>query len=584
MNKWDLSTIYPSFESDSFKNDLNSLDNKIQNLEKLELTDNFEQSAVDYINMANDLLATLFPLYTYANLTYAVNSDDNTALMYIDVLGNKVANLTAAEVTFQKWLANYSVSDIDNASSEVIKEHSFYLKEIIENAKYLLSEKEEILLAKMRITASNAWSNLQGQLTGDLQTDFTLDGEKKRMTLSMIRNLANHADADVRKRAYETELSIYTQVESAVAASLNAIKGEVITVAEMRGYESPLEESVKQARIDMDSLNAMIEAMKDKLPAFRKYLKRKGELLGHKNGLPFYDLAAPINNSGKHYTYEEAQAFVLKNFATFSEELKDVAKNIFDSKWVDVEPRKGKRGGAFCAGIKGRKQSRVMLNFDGSFSQVSTIAHEFGHAYHNYVIQDETPINYDYPMTLAETASIFCETIVTNAAAKEATPDEAIYILEKSIEQSTAVIVDILSRFLFEDKLFEARKQGPVSVEQLKEFMLDAQKQTYGDGLDANYLHPYMWACKPHYYSAGFNYYNYPYAFGLLFSTGLYAEYKSGRENFVADYNKLLKSTTRMNAKDAAATMGIDITKKEFWLNSLSIIEEEIETFLELTK
>ena len=293
---------------------------------------------------------------------------------------------------------------------------------------------------------------------------------------------------------------------------------------------------------------------------------------------------APVTASTLKFTYEEAAAFVIKHFGSYSQELADYARQAFEGNWIDVEPRQGKVGGAFCAGIHPVKESRILTNFTGSFSDVSTLAHELGHGYHNAQVFDESALNSDYPMPVAETASIFCETIITDAALKEVSEEDKIYILEKSLEGSTQVIVDILSRFIFESSLFAARQDAPLPINEIKALMIAAQKEAYGDGLDQDLLHPYMWLCKPHYYSAGFNFYNYPYAFGLLFGKGLYAQYLSGLENFQAAYNKLLNNTTKMMAKDVAATMNIDITQKDFWLQSLEIIEREIEEFLKLTE
>ncbi len=584
MNRWDLSTIYPSFESDAFQGDLAKLKEYIEQLNKIELTDDFAKCAEQYIVKANQTLELIYPLSIYAHLTFAVDSADQTAMKYVDVMGNLQSSMTEPSVKFQKWVATFSEADILGADGDLLKEHRFFLMELHENAQYMLSDREEILLSKLRQVGSTAWEHLMSKLTGDLQAEIEVDGERKQLTLSMLRNLATHKDGAVRKRAYQIELEAYKKVDESIAAALNGIKGEVITISKMRGFDSALHEAVHNSRLDMATLDAMLTAMKEKLPSFRKYLRRKAKLLGHENGLPFYDLFAPINESGTTYSYEEAKQFVLDNFGSFGAELKQSAKDSFDNRWIDVEPRKGKRGGAFCAPVLGRKQSRIMLNFDGSFDSVSTMAHELGHGYHNRQLFDEYMLLADYPMPLAETASIFCETIVSNAAIAKADKDEAIFLLEQSLMGSTQVIVDILSRFLFEKSLFEHRQEGPLSVDKMKQLMLTAQREAYGDGLDENYLHPYMWACKPHYYSATENYYNYPYAFGLLFALGLYAEYKSGRENFIADYNQLLKNTTRMKAKDVAAGIGIDITKKDFWLASLGIIEKQIEQFIELTE
>lgn len=581
--QWDLSTIYPGFDSSEYQSDLKSLMERIDALNALQYTDDFEETCIRFIHDVNALYRLFAPLHSLANLTLSTDTGNEEAMLYANRLQELGAKLTAPSVKFQKWLRNFPEEKITESNHPTIKEHEYFLLETHQNAKYLLSDQEEILLSQMKNVGSTSWSNLQGKLTSNLMIDFNLDGEVKPYSLSMIRTFANHWDQEVRKRAYEAELSAYEQIEESVAASLNAIKGEVNLISRLRGYASPLEESAINAKLDMDSLQAMLSAMKDKLPAFHRYLKQKAKLLGHQCSLPFYDLFAPISSSELKYSYEEAQAFILENFAAFSPELSQYAKTVFDNRWIDVEPRKGKRGGAFCAGVGGRKQSRIMLNFDGSFSEVSTLAHELGHGYHNSQIYNESMINASYPMPVAETASIFCETIVTNAAIEKASKEDAIFILEKSIEGATQVVVDILSRFLFEKSVFEARENSPLTVKNIKEMMLNAQKEAYGEGLDHAYLHPYMWVCKPHYYSAGFSYYNYPYAFGLLFGKGLYAQYKAGKPNFVKEYNTLLNNTTKMDAKNVAATMGIDITQKDFWLASLEMIEEEINEFIRLT-
>ena len=581
---WDLSTIYPSFDDSSYQSDIEALHKNIKILSNYTLGKDFDKTASDFIQQLNLTLSYLYPLATYASLTFSTDTKNETALKYLNKMEEASALLTEPTVRFTKWLKNYDWSVIENSSNPLVQEHLFFLHETYKEAAHLLSDQEEVLLSKLQTVGSSAWSALQGKLTSSLMIEFELDGEKKAYSLSMIRTFANHQSQDVRKRAYEAELKGYERIEESIAASLNAIKGEVNIISKMRGFDSPLHQSAVKAQLDMASLQAMIDAMKEKLPIFHKYLKRKAELIGHDGSLPFYDLFAPVSESALTYTFEEAKAFVIKHFSAFSQELSDFAKGAFENNWLDVEPREGKRGGAFCAGIRGKKQSRIMLNFDGSFSEVSTMAHELGHGYHNSQVYNETMLNASYPMPVAETASIFCETIITNAALADASKEDAIFILEKSIEGATQVIVDILSRFIFEKNVFDQRLDSPLSVDQLKKTMTDAQKEAYGQGLDHDYLHPYMWICKPHYYSAGFSFYNYPYAFGLLFGKGLYAQYQSGRPNFVEDYNKLLNNTTKMDAKAVAETMGIDITKKDFWLASLELIEDEINQFLQLTQ
>ena len=409
-----------------------------------------------------------------------------------------------------------------------------------------------------------------------------IDGEVKNLPLPVVRNMAYSADKNLRKKAYEAELKAYEKIEETSAACLNGIKGEVITLCELRGYKSPLEETLIKSRMDEDILNAMFTAIKESLPAFHKYFRKKAELLGHKNGLPFYDLFAPIGSMNRTFTYEEAREYIVNNFRTFSHKLAAFADRAFENKWIDAEPREGKRGGAFCSNLHPIKESRIMANFDGSFSNVITLAHELGHGYHGLCLTEESILNSKYPMPLAETASIFCETIVVNAALEEASEEEKLSILEASLQDAGQVIVDIYSRFLFEDEVFERRKDHSLTVKELKDMMLEAQKKAYGNGLDHAYLHPYMWVNKSHYYSAERNYYNFPYAFGQLFSKGLYVKYLENKEAFVKKYDEFLRETGKNNINDVAKIMDIDVYSVDFYRSSLNLIEEDIEKFVEL--
>jgi len=332
------------------------------------------------------------------------------------------------------------------------------------------------------------------------------------------------------------------------------------------------------------TLDALISSMKDYLTHFHKYLKRKATLLGHDGALPYYDIFAPVGESSKKFTIEEAMEYIYVNFRTFSTEMEDLARRAYNEEWIDFTPRSGKRGGAFCSNIHPLKQSRILTNFSGSFGNVITLAHELGHAYHGDQIFKERITNASYTMPVAETASTFCETIVKNAALKDAEKDEKIFILEQSLKGSTQVIVDILSRFIFESKVFETRKQTPMNERMLNEMMLSAQKEAYGDSLHEDYMMPYAWLNKPHYYRGSLSFYNFPYAFGLLFAKGIYAEFIKQGTPFVDKINLLLQKTGQMSVEDVASLVGLDLSSKAFWNSSLDVIVEEINLFLELTK
>jgi pepF/M3 family oligoendopeptidase len=586
---WSLKEIYSSFEGADFLNDLSKADKFSETYEEMaericSSHDDETNKLEEYINTSIELDNVIRRLFSFINLTLSVDTKNKEGLKYSDILQDKVSRFAEPEAKIKKWIGE--IKDIDKLidASGLLSEHKFFLTEIAEGSKYILSDKEEALIAKLRNTGSNSWSKLRDLLTSTVLVDIDIDGEKKALPLTVVRNMANDKDPKVRKAAYEAELASYKKIEDGVAAALNGIKGEVITVAKLRGYESPLEENLIKSRMDKESLEAMLTAMKESLPSFRKYLRKKAELLGYKNGLPFYELFAPMGDVNMDFPYEKGQKFVEDNFRTFSDKLADFARMAFDKDWIDVMPKEGKVGGAFCSGLHFIKESRFLLNYGGAFSDVVTLAHELGHGYHDYCVRDKSPLNSDYPMPIAETASTFCETIIKKAAVKTATKEEAFSILETEIGDCTQVIVDIYSRFLFESELFRRREESALSAEDLKEIMLKAQKDSYGDGLDPEYLHPYMWACKPHYYDAAYNYYNFPYAFGLLFAKGLYAEYLKRGEEFVEAYDNLLAVTGDRNIADVTKVMGIDIHSVDFWRSSLKIVEEDIEKFIELSK
>lgn len=582
---WSLSEIYKSFDSKEFNEDLDRLDYCIREINEwsaklIERRESDAKKLEEYIEKFSNFHTLSSKLSSFINLSISTNTKDKDALRYSDILDNKLTEIVEASTKVERWISTLNnIDEIINKSS-LLKEHEFLLKEIVEKSKYLLSDKEESIISNMKNTGSTAWSKLKDNLVSSLMVE--IDGREEPLTV--VLNMAYDKNEDVRKKAYEAEIASYKKVEEGVAAALNGIKGEVITICNFREYKSPLEKTLIDSRMSEKSLDAMLTAVKESLPMFRKYLRRKAEILGHNNGLPFYDLYAPIVNCHMEFSYEEAGKFVEKNFRSFSEKLGHYARRAIDNRWIDVMPKEGKVGGAFCENLHFIGESRVLLNFGGSFSDVVTMAHELGHGFHGDCLKDERVLNSDYPMPIAETASTFCETIIKNAAIKDASKEEALSILETEISDDTQVIVDIYSRFLFESNVFERRKESALSVEEIKELMVDAQKEAYGDGLDQNYLHPYMWLWKPHYYDADYNFYNYPYAFGLLFSKGLYSEYLKRGEEFIAQYEKLLSITGKNNLVDIAKTMEIDIEDIEFWRGSLKLIEENINKFIELSK
>ena len=586
---WSLKELYESFESEAFLKDVEKVDEIIKRYDtyaqSLSQTDESDIKKLEnYLEFQIEMSNLFQRLFSFCSLTLSTNTSDETALKYSDILNEKTSHLASSEAIVNHYIGSLKNIDSLLSQSKQLAEHAFLFHEIQQFSKYLLSDKEEAVIAKLQNTGSVAWSKLKDMLTSKLMVEVPLHGETKSMSLTMARNLAHDKDATVRKAAYEAELKAYEKIDDSLAACLSNIKGEVLSVCKMRGYDSPLEETLLKSRLTQKTLDAMLTAIIETLPKFREFLKVKAQYLGHKNGLPFYDLFAPLGTHNQAFDYEQGTQYVLKLFKTFSDDLSDYAKNAMEGAWIDVYPKQGKVGGAFCSNLHVIKQSRVLLNYGDQFSDVVTMAHELGHGYHGYCLEEESILNTSYPMPLAETASTFCETIVKKAAIKEGNEEQAFAVLEQELTDSTQVIVDIYSRYLFETELFKRRKESSVSVKELNEMMIEAQKEAYGDGLDPNYLHPYMWACKPHYYDASSNFYNFPYAFGLLFAKGLYAKYQEQGEDFPEAYKKLLSVTGKLSTEDVAKTIDIDLEDQAFWKKSLDLVSEDIEQFKKLAQ
>lgn len=594
--RWDLSNVYPGLTSPEFAAALADFGQQLAHLEAFfagraakadarlpgaELAPLIGE-AVERFNRAALLAYTLGP---YIASFVATDSHDTLARRRESEFELVAVRLRTLNTQFRAWLGRLGpVLDAAIAADATAAAHAFALHEAAQQSRYLMTDAEEALAAELSLSGAGAWGKLQGTVTSQLTAEFELNGEVKRLPLPALINLRSHPDEDVRRRAYEAELALLASAREPLAACLNGIKGEVNTLNRRRGRQDALHSAIDIARIDRATLDAMLGAMADAFPVFRKYFHAKARRLG-KEQLAWWDIFAPAGLAGRTFTWDEAREFILTHFAAFSPHLAALARRAFDARWIDAEQREGKRGGAFCMGLDAVKESRILSNFDGSLDQVSTVAHELGHAFHADCLYaaGKTPLQSDTPMTLAETASIMCETIVMQAVLSQTTdPTEELAILETMLVGDTQVIVDIYSRYLFEKAVFERRTEAELSADELCDIMARAQGATYGDGLDERYRHPYMWTWKPHYYDANLSFYNFPYAFGLLFGTGLYAIYQQRGTDFVPDYMALLASTGEANAADLAARFGIDIRQRQFWADSLAVIGQRIERYCQL--
>ncbi len=591
---WDVSNIYSGLEADDYQSDIDKTVKMLDELETFIEKNGIEKISPppedikgtasvlnELINRLNEIDLVLETLESYVYSFISTDSYNKTAGRRLSELEKIKVRSKRSRVRFQAWVGSLGdiLDELCKAPS-VAQKHRLVLDELLEQSRYLMDTKLEDLAAELSLSGGSVMWKLQGTVTSQLKMPLEREGKTEDLPMTILRNLASDPSEDVRKRAFEKEIEGWEKIRESVAFSLNGVKGAAVTMAKWQGRDDVLHAALDSNRIDREILDALLGAMKESFPSFRRYLKSKAAKLGKKK-LPWWDLFAPVGEINLKYTWQETADFIVEQFSTFTHELGDFARRAFDNNWIDAEPRDGKRGGAFCMKVPAVEESRILANYDGSFDELTTLAHELGHGFHNYCQRGLPMLRRGAPMTLAETASIFCETIVFNAALDSAPPEAQVTILENQLMGANQVIVDIYSRFLFETEVIKRREKAELSADDFCEIIIDAQKQTYGDGLDQEHLHPYMWLLKPHYYYSDAHFYNYPYAFGLLFGLGVYAIYQKEGADFVPRYIELLESTGEGKVADLATRYGIDVKSSEFWKSSLRIIEERIDRYCE---
>ena len=613
--RWNLDSIYPSLKSKQYKTALSDykkgmdeIDSLLNSAKKLyaESSNNFDFPLwlSTYLPVADRVGALEESLAAYAYLIYSVDTVNKEYLDNLAMIEELGLHSQKQELVFRSILKN-NVAKLPQFYRRFpqFAECEFILNETLDAISHQMSDEEENLASDLQRTGGDAWGRLHEQLISNLKDEET------GKTFNELRNDAYSPDAEIRRTSYQKELALLKANRIAFAASLNNLKGETCTLNKRRNWSQAVDRALADARMSRKTLDALIGAIEDSLPFWRKYMKLKAELLyknggkkGAKNktcGLSFYDLFAPlplgskdhINADGtsanaeqaqsesllnKKWTFNEAKEYVLKEYYSFSKEMGDFAKNAFEQNWIDAEVRSGKVGGAYCQDFPAQGESRVLSNFTGAFSDIITLAHELGHAYHHYCIKGNPYSLSSYPMTLAETASTFAETIVKQDILASVNGNEKISLIEFDLQDACQILVDILCRYYFESSVFEKRAEGELTADDFCQLMKEAQEKSYGDGLNEN-RHEYMWAVKSHYYSTGLDFYNFPYAFGQLFALGLYARYKKEGPGFANVYSFLLSDTGKMSCEDLCKKAGFDITDKEFWKSGILIYQKEFE-------
>lgn len=571
---WNLDPLYHGFDDPAFADDMLQLQELARQLEVFAATlppADAVEGLRRGIALQEQLSLLVGKLAGYASLRQSADTRDSEAVSRMGRIMAIYSTMAAPLAAFRGWAGKLPELEALVSGDEQLRPYGYLFHNMADNARYLLPGIGESVMAMLSRSGGDAWGDMQQYLTSTVPVNY----RGSTINLSTVRNLAYDPDPSVRRDAYEAELACYERIADPIAYALNSIKLETLSDCQLRGYASPLERTLHHNDMKRETLDAMLGAMDEFAPVFARYLNAKARALGHENGLPWYDLFAPMGAATTKFTAESARDYLVDLFAGFDQALSDMVRRAFDEAWIDFYPRDGKAGGAFCAEVGHLKQSRILTNFDGMFTDVVTLAHELGHAFHNQCIFPHLPLNRDYSMPLAETASTFNECVVmASAISRAADRQEKIALIESQLQDATQIICDIYSRYRFESMVFEHRPEEFMNAETLCRFMTEAQKQSYAGGLDDNFLHPYMWVCKSHYYGPTF--YNFPYAFGGLFARGLYAQYEKEGAAFVTKYKKLLYTTTIATAEDTARVAGIDLTDRAFWRGALQTIADQI--------
>ena len=583
--RWDLSSIYTSFQGDDFENAMTKVAEGNNELNAL-LSDynpniNFDKWLISYLEIENQIDAEFESLYAYTEAISSTDTTNTESLNIISKLDDISLELSKTELSFLEIL-NQNKDKIGDfcQNNEKFAEYQYVLNKRILGFSHNMTKAEENLAEDLQRTGGDAWSRLQGQIISNL-----VDKETGK-TFNQLRNEAYSDSKETRKTAYEKELALLERAKIPLAACLNNLKGATVTLNRRRNWTDAIERSLSSARISKKTLDSLIGAIEASLPFWQDYLKTKANILGDGDALPFYDLFAPLPNKNpseeKVWTFEEAKNYIIERYSSFSSHMGDFAKMAFEQNWIDAEVRKGKVGGAYCTSFPAHKQARVLTNFTGTFSDILTLAHELGHAYHDHCIHHKDYALLGYPMTLAETASIFAETIVMEDMLSKTEEYEKAKLAEMHLSDGCQVLVDILSRFYFEKSVFEKKEAGlELSAEDFCNLMLEAQNRSYGKGLKDDEKHSFMWALKVHYYSPELDFYNFPYAFGQLFALALYARYKKEGKSFTEVYQQLLATTGSKSCEEVCKEAGFDIETKDFWLSGIKEFQSNLDILKE---
>ena len=580
---WNLDALYTGYDDPNFIKDFDLMKNLYEEIPTLlQNMESFDDKDViiEGLKTLEIIKDYTYRLKMYAQLRIAVDSNEADNTKWANTTLNLASSLKTYEnALLDKILEAPCLKEMIETDA-FVHQYKFILLEQLNKKDHKLDSKQEEILSMVYPTSLKAFSDMYYALTGNATALY--DG--KELPLTQVKNMCHDNSSEVRKKAFLAEQEAYKSIATPLSFAISSIKQQQLKEARLRGYKDPLEKMLIESRMDKETLDAMMSSIQSYLPKFRNYLRTKANLLGYKNGLPWYEIYATLGECDFNFSIEECEELILKHFKDVSGNLYNMTKQAFDEKWIDYPTRPGKQPGAFCENLGWIKQSRLITNYNNTLSDIITVAHELGHAFHGMMIENQPVLNRDYCMPLAETASTFNENIMYNALQKDMNDHDKLLVIDSQLSALCQNILDIYARFQFETLVFEHVEEGFLTADQLCELMKEALLRSFGDGLDPEWLHQYRWITKVHYYIPDIAYYNFPYTFGALFSRGLYALYTKQGKDFIPKYEKLLAATTTNTCEDVAKIADIDLRQETFWKESLQSIVDQMDEFLQLAK
>ena len=522
---------------------------------------------------------------TYISTALSTDTQDAAAKTWMPILQKLGADLKEGMTPFDVFLTRANESFIQALLKEPeLIEISFLVHHSRKLKDQLLSVPEEQLITALATNGLHTWGNLYTELAGTLKCEIN----QEQIGLAKAANLLSHPDSNTRQAAWEGIRTAWREHQSPVAAGLNAINGWRIEETQKRASQRELhylDKSCHQSRISRKTLDALIETTYQHREIGHRALKAMAKVLGQ-DQMNAWDVMAPppVAEEAENISFEDAIALIAKAFNHLTPEMGDFATMMAEKGWIDGKPTPNRSTGAYCTKFASPKEPRIFLTYEGTMTNVLTLAHELGHAWHNWVMRDLSAMKSRYPMTLAETASIFAETLVREALTEAAkTPQQQLEIAWQDAQEAAIMLLNIPARFEFEKRLVEARKIGALRPAQLCTLMNESWEKWFEDSL-AQY-DDLFWASKLHFSISSLGFYNYPYLFGYLFSLGIYAQQENYGDQFNQRYTDLLRDTGTMTAEEVVQKhLSKDLSQPDFWKNSLSIVERSVANFEDLVE